>query len=73
MNWVLFSVLLGFGLLNLLGVGIYHYQYARETHKVVWYKDKTFWLVTVYNLFVGVTYVVLNLIYILMKYEKKNE
>lgn len=68
MSTVTFWVLLGYILLNLLGEGLYHYQYAHETHKVVWYKDKTFWIWTVYILFLGVAYDGIRLVeYILNK------
>lgn len=58
---VVFWVLLVLGVLNLLGVGLFHYQYAHEDHKAVWYKDKEFWLWTVYIFFIGVAYDVVRL------------
>ena len=30
MNWLIFSVLTGLVLFNLLGVGIYHYEYHKD-------------------------------------------
>lgn len=71
MNWVLFLVLLGFGLMNLLGVGLYHHQYASEVHKLVWYKDLKFWSWTIITLIIGVAYVLARLVeYVIVK---KNE
>ena len=62
MNWIVFGVLTGLIVFNLLGVGIWHYEYAHETHKVIWKKDKSFWVWTVMLLLFGTAYCVLRLI-----------
>lgn len=64
MNWVVFGVLLGLAVFNLLGVGIWHYEW-RNDHKEApqqWKKDKHFWTWTIYLLLVGIAYVVLRAI-----------
>lgn len=69
MNWVLFGVLLGFGLFNLLGVGLYHYEYRKENNMYEKYASRNaltdwngFWKWTICLLLFGVAYVVLRLI-----------
>ncbi len=62
MNWVVFFVLLGFGLGNLVGLGLWLNEYIHESHKTVWYKDGKFWLWFFYLLVVGIAYAVIKLI-----------
>lgn len=68
MNWTLFFILLGFGLFNLLGVGIYHHEYREENKKYEKYanrnalKDKGFWGWTIMLMLFGTAYVVLRFI-----------
>ena len=61
MNWVVFCVLLGFVIFNLLGVGIHHYEWKHA----VPYKDwhcKEFYTWTAYLILFGTAYCVLRLI-----------
>lgn len=68
MNWVVFGVLLGFAIFNLLGVGIWHYEYRKDNETYEKYanrnalKDKSFWGWTVMLLLFGTAYVVLRFI-----------
>jgi hypothetical protein len=64
MNWVVFGVLLGLVFFNLLGVGIYHYEYKKDYERIPdnWKKDSGFWKWTVYILLFGTAYCVLRLI-----------
>lgn len=68
MNWFIFSVLTGLVLFNLLGVGIYHYEYHKDNMTYEKYanrkalKDKEFWSWTIGLLLFGIAYVVLRFI-----------
>ena len=62
MNWVVFFVLLAFGLGNITGLALWLYQYTHEKHVAKWYKDKTFWLWVPYLIVAGSAYAVLRLI-----------
>ena len=68
MNWVVFGVLLGLAVFNLLGVGMYHYEYRQDNNKYEKYKnrnvlkDKSFWTWTICLLLFGIAYVVLRFI-----------
>lgn len=68
MNWVIFSVLTGLVLLNLLGVGLYHYEYHKDNMTYEKYanrkalKDKSFWGWTIMLVLFGTAYVVLRVI-----------
>ncbi len=74
MNLVIFSILTGLVLFNLLGVGIYHYEYHKDNMTYEKYankkalKDKNFWIWTVCLLLFGVAYVVLRFILFLKIY-----
>ena len=68
MNWVIFSVLTGLVLFNLLGVGLYHYEYHKDNMTYEKYanrkalKDKSFWTWTIMLVLFGTAYVVLRVI-----------
>lgn len=68
MNWVIFGVLTGLVLFNLLGVGMYHYEYRQDNNKYEKYKnrnalkDKGFWGWTIMLMLFGTAYVVLRVI-----------
>ena len=73
MNWVVFSVLTGLVVFNLLGVGLYHYQWKQE-HKAGEWKCKTFALWTAYLFVVGICYVIIRLgLWIKGLWSKKDE
>ena len=55
-------ILLGFGIGNLIGFGLWLYEYTHEKHSVKWYKDGKFWLWFFYTLLFGIAYAVLRLI-----------
>lgn len=61
MNLVVFCVLLGFALFNLLGVGIYHYEWKHAEPYKDWH-CKEFYIWTPYLLLLGTAYCVLRLI-----------
>ena len=62
MNWVVFSVLTGFVLFNLLGVGLFHNEWKNEHKKGEWKKSFDFWKWTVYLFLFGICYCVIRLI-----------
>lgn len=68
MNWVIFSVLTGLVLFNLLGVGLYHYEYHKDNMTYKKYanrnalKDKGFWGWTIMLMLFGTAYVILRVI-----------
>ena len=62
MNWVVFCVLLGFALLNLLGVGIYHYEWKHADPHKDWHCKEFYWT-TFYFLLVGTGYCLAKLIH----------
>ena len=64
MNWVVFGVITGLIVFNLLGVGLWHYGYHKDygCRKDYWKTDKTFWTWTVYLFFFGTAYCVIRLI-----------
>ena len=62
MNWVVFSVLTGLVLFNLLGVGIYHYEWKHTPFQYKTWKCKEFYMWTIYLLLFGTAYCVLRLI-----------
>ena len=59
MNWVVFCVLMGLAFFNLLGVGIYHYQWKHDKYQHKDWKCKEFYLWTAYLILFGTTYCVL--------------
>ena len=68
MNWIIFSVLTSLVLFNLLGVGLYHYEYHKDNMTYEKYanrkalKDKNFWTWTIMLVLFGTAYVVLRVI-----------
>lgn len=73
MNWTLFWILLGFGIGNLIGFGLWLYEYIHEKHSVKWYKDGKFWLWFFYTLLFGIAYAVLKLILYIKELIKRNK
>ena len=71
MNWTLFFILLGFGIGNLIGFGLWLYEYTHGKHNVKWYKDGNFWLWFFYTLLVGTAYAVLRLILLIVSLIRK--
>lgn len=63
MNWVVFGVLMGLAIFNLLGVGIYHYEWKHDKYrKDKNWKCKEFITWTIYLLLFGTAYCVLRFI-----------
>lgn len=60
MNWVVFGVLLGFALFNLLGVALFHWEWKADFKD--WKTNKHFWTWTVMLLLFGTAYTVLRFI-----------
>jgi hypothetical protein len=63
MNWTVFCILLGFVILNLVGVALWHREYKIEhADRNKWKTDKNFWKWTIYLFLFGTAYSVLRLI-----------
>ena len=62
MNWVVFCVLLGLVLFNLLGIGIYHYEWRKDSTNPDSWKCQQFYIWTAYMFLCGIAYCALRLI-----------
>ncbi len=71
MNWTLFWILLGFGIGNLIGFGLWLHEYIHEKHSIKWYKDGKFWLWFFYTLLFGIAYAGLKLILFIVSLIRK--
>ena len=70
MNWVVFCVLLGLVIFNLLGVGIHHYEWKHAVPYKDW-RCKEFYIWTTYLILFGTAYCVLRLILLIIEKIKK--